>query len=649
MNSDRLSEIHQKHLGKVSDKWQRYLDEYERIFASKKLDRINILEIGVQNGGSLEVWSQFFPNANCIIGCDVDIKCRLLEYEDPRIQVVVGDILSEETQKNIQSLKKSFDIIMDDGSHLSNEIIKSFLALFPTLNFDGIYIVEDLHCSYWQEFDGGLYKSNSAIGFFKQLVDVINREHWGFELKTEDFLSEFSEILDGTQLTQIIGEINSIEFVNSMCFIKKSEKRKAGLGNRKIVGLTALVNREISKSEFFIPSQSESVWSIPPRKKYLENESNLQEGLRITDEENKKLINTIAKSEEENKKLTQSYAETLAEVTQLRIQIERIVNSKGWRLLQPLRKMTETSRKMKISKLQGKALLFWVFRIPKILKFIVYSNPSRFIEFFFTNKDSNITKVDTREENNRSAVVYLARGNTENEIDAIQNFSQSYADFSSGSYLDFYVLIKGCTSEKNLTDIKISFSKIKHTVIYLDDDGYDIMAYIRASKIIENERVFFMNTFSRIESENWLLKIENAFKREGVGLIGCTGSFDSLNVLEPHFPLFPNPHIRTNAFMVLREDFLDVTSDLELDSKWDALNFESGHESLTRKIENLGKKCLVVGKNGQAYEKNSWPSSLTFRLPSQRNILVSDNQTQAFEQLSILRKILWAFAAWGNK
>jgi hypothetical protein len=43
----------------------------------------------------------------------------------------------------------------------------------------GIYIVEDLCCSYWQDFEGGLNDEASSMAFFKSLVDVINHEHWG--------------------------------------------------------------------------------------------------------------------------------------------------------------------------------------------------------------------------------------------------------------------------------------------------------------------------------------------------------------------------------------------------------------------------------------------------------------------------------------
>ena len=65
----------QKKTGKVSDKWDSYLPVYDRLFALRKDDAIDLLEIGVQNGGSLEIMSQFFINAKRLVGCDIDPRC----------------------------------------------------------------------------------------------------------------------------------------------------------------------------------------------------------------------------------------------------------------------------------------------------------------------------------------------------------------------------------------------------------------------------------------------------------------------------------------------------------------------------------------------------------------------------------------------
>lgn len=60
-----------------------------------------------------------------------------------------------------------FDIIIDDGSHVSSDIIRTFALYFPKLKSGGTYIIEDLHASYWESHQGALNYSFSSIEFLK--------------------------------------------------------------------------------------------------------------------------------------------------------------------------------------------------------------------------------------------------------------------------------------------------------------------------------------------------------------------------------------------------------------------------------------------------------------------------------------------------
>ena len=173
-----LSSLYDLHSGKVTDKWSSYLDTYEQVFAPLRTKPINMLEIGVQNGGSLEIWARYFKKAKRIVGCDIDEKCRSLAYSDSRISVVVGDANSLETEQAIARFARKFNIIIDDGSHRSGDVLSSFVRYFPYLPNDGIYIIEDMHCSYWPSYEGGLLSYTSALEFFKLVVDIVNEEHW---------------------------------------------------------------------------------------------------------------------------------------------------------------------------------------------------------------------------------------------------------------------------------------------------------------------------------------------------------------------------------------------------------------------------------------------------------------------------------------
>ena len=236
MNKKTLRTLYEEHQGKVSDKWSIYLGEYDNIFAAYRDDSIRLLEIGIQNGGSLDIWIKYFTNAQKLIGCDINPDCAKLAYDDERISIIIGDANNNATEAAILSETTSFDLIIDDGSHLSSDIIKSFAKYWPHLVDGGIYVVEDLHCSYWKSYEGGIYDPLSSMTFFKRLTDVLNFEHWGINTQRSSILkglfSKYEIDIDVNSLEHL----HSIEFINSLCILKKRKPVENVLGNRIFAG-----------------------------------------------------------------------------------------------------------------------------------------------------------------------------------------------------------------------------------------------------------------------------------------------------------------------------------------------------------------------------------------------------------------------------
>lgn len=213
--------LHRSKAGKASNKWASYLTYYDQLFAPLRHSPVRMLEIGVQNGGSLETWSQYFAQGQLFVGCDIDPKCGLLRYDDKRINIVVGDANAAETYEKIAAYTPQFDIVIDDGSHRSNDIINSFLRYFPHVSPGGLYVIEDTHCLYWNIYGGGVLNDYGAYAFFKRLVDVLGFEFWKDDLSINAYLRTFFDqratpgfILDGW--------IDGIEFKNSVITIRKA-------------------------------------------------------------------------------------------------------------------------------------------------------------------------------------------------------------------------------------------------------------------------------------------------------------------------------------------------------------------------------------------------------------------------------------------
>lgn len=265
MEQKSLQQTRQEHTGKLSDKWELYIAEYERLLSPYQHRPVNLLEIGIQNGGSLEIWSKYFPHALKFVGCDINPKCSLLRYDDPRIAVVVGDANSDAVQAQVLGHAASFDIIIDDGSHRSSDIVKSFCRYFPHLADGGIFIAEDLHCSYWREYEGGLLYRYASIEFFKRLVDIVNHEHWGLERSRRDILKPFLSKYRADIGEEMLHHIHSVEFINSICVLRKASPEKNRLGPRLMSGSDAKVDRDpltFNQSELQAPPQERRILGV---------------------------------------------------------------------------------------------------------------------------------------------------------------------------------------------------------------------------------------------------------------------------------------------------------------------------------------------------------------------------------------------------
>lgn len=266
MNSKKtLLQLYAEHTGKVSDKWSLYLTEYDRLLNGYRNKPVRLLEIGIQNGGSLEIWSKYFSKASVLIGCDINPDCTLLSYDDPRICVIVGNANAPDVLEQVFQRSPQFDIIIDDGSHMSSDIIKSFALYFPRVVEGGVFIAEDLHCSYWSHFEGGLFDPYSSISFFKRLADIVSHEYWGIPKARADILRGIFTKYGCEVDEETLSQVHSVEFINSMCVVRKAAATHNSLGRRVIAGSTELVVPNLKdrvRETDRILDQSNNPWTV---------------------------------------------------------------------------------------------------------------------------------------------------------------------------------------------------------------------------------------------------------------------------------------------------------------------------------------------------------------------------------------------------
>lgn len=269
-------------------------------------------------------------------------------------------------------------------------------------------------------------------------------------------------------------------------------------------------------------------------------------------------------------------------------------------------------------------------------------------------------------------VVHLVR--KKNGIEPFRNFLDSYLSHPAGIEHELLILFKGFSGRADIGRFEKLLKNVSHTFLILSDFGFDLRPYFVAAEKSDCKYLCFLNSFSLIQDDGWLLKLYCHITKPGVGLVGATGSWGSIcpgrlttkktlplwkKLLRPlvwrairgyfrlYFDPFPNSHIRTNGFMVSCDTMRKIRCGLLL-TKMQAYRLESGKNSITRQVERMGLRAIVVGKDGVGYDKNEWDISNTFWRQAQTNLLISDNQTRKYDAEDGEHQSSWESFAWGR-
>lgn len=170
---------------RVIHKWKHYFPVYDAHFSRYVNRPCLFIEIGCGRGGSLQLWKGVLGPHAQIVGIDINPECK--GYEEDQIAVRIGDQANEAFLEEVLKEFGMPDIVLDDGSHKMTDMHASFQFLYPRISPVGIYMIEDLHTAYWEEFGGGYRRSGSIIETIKNLVDELNADHARGAIKPTEF------------------------------------------------------------------------------------------------------------------------------------------------------------------------------------------------------------------------------------------------------------------------------------------------------------------------------------------------------------------------------------------------------------------------------------------------------------------------------
>jgi len=204
-------------------KWHHYFDTYERHLARYRGRPFRMLEIGVQYGGSLAMWAEYFGPEASIVGIDINPDVKNYAPALANVSVRVGDQRDTTFLAEIEAEFGPFDVIIDDGGHTALQQIETFNFLYPSMAADGVYICEDTHTSYWENFkDAG--KNATFLTYVKKLIDILHAPYF----KEDLFLGRYGTVpeeRDGElQTYRFAAETHAILIYDSMAVFERRHR-----------------------------------------------------------------------------------------------------------------------------------------------------------------------------------------------------------------------------------------------------------------------------------------------------------------------------------------------------------------------------------------------------------------------------------------
>jgi hypothetical protein len=303
----------------------------------------------------------------------------------------------------------------------------------------------------------------------------------------------------------------------------------------------------------------------------------------------------------------------------------------------------------------------------------------------------------------RTCVVHLVRA--ANGLEPFAAFLDSWRRCPPGADCDLVLALKGFSGAEEAGPYLAGAGDLSPEALYFPDEGLDLGIYFAAAARLRRDRYCFLNSYSELLVEGWLAKLETALGESRVGMAGATGSWASnrswvayllglpsiydgvlperrvareeflaidleragetarsgwasleskLRALPEMleqilaFEPFPAYHLRTNAFVITHGTLARLRLHA-IRRKMDAYVLENGRASMTRQVQRLGLRTLVVDRAGALYDRDEWDRSYTLWQGDQEGLLVADNQTRSYAQGAADRRSLLAGFAWGPR
>jgi len=219
-----LNEIFNRYDTDKNQRFHNYSRQYNDLLNKYREESVSFLEIGVYQGESLKIWHEVFPNSTKIVGLDVDPSCRQFEKQSKRTYVEIGDATEKDFIDYVNEKHGPFDLVLDDGSHKNVDVINAFELIFPLLNDNGLYIVEDTICYKSPNPYYVNHRYPNHLEYFARFIPFLNQWRYDSEEGVKDHCVDPFKILKKTD-NVFEYSIDKLEFGCSYIGIHKKIRR----------------------------------------------------------------------------------------------------------------------------------------------------------------------------------------------------------------------------------------------------------------------------------------------------------------------------------------------------------------------------------------------------------------------------------------
>ena len=186
INEFNYKDMNQIALHDYTDKntWHTYFSTYEKLFKNKRYNLNKLLEIGVYNGGSIQLWRDYFINGH-IYGVDitdVNIKVDQILNDPDHITLFLHSNAYDSIFINDNFKNLKFDIIIDDGPHSLTSQVECIIKYIELLSDDGILVIEDIqninHIQILSNYVPEKYKQFIQVYDLRNNINSYNEHRW---------------------------------------------------------------------------------------------------------------------------------------------------------------------------------------------------------------------------------------------------------------------------------------------------------------------------------------------------------------------------------------------------------------------------------------------------------------------------------------